>query len=86
MYKVYILENLDGMRYTGSTDNLEERLVMHNDISANKAKFHRTTYKKGPWKIIFQKEFCTRKEALKFEKYLKTGVGREWLERARRGE
>ena len=58
---------------------------MHNDIDKNKAKFHRTTYRNGPWEVILSKEFKTRKEALNFEKYLKTGKGREWLERARRG-
>ena len=85
MYYAYVLENNLGKRYKGSTDNLSERLEMHNDTDPEKAKFHRTTYKKGPWKIIFNKEFETRKEALHFEHFLKTGVGREWLERARRG-
>ena len=74
------------MTYTGSTMNLNKRFLLHNDTTKEKAKFHRTTHNKGPWEIIFQKEFYTRVEALKFEKYLKTGVGREWLERARRGE
>lgn len=85
LYFVYILENSQGKHYTGSTDNLVERLEMHNDTSKEKMRFHRTTFKKGPWKIIFSKEFNTRQEAVKFEKYLKTGVGRGWLERARRG-
>lgn len=57
---------------------------MHNSDSYEKARFHRTTFKKGLWHIIFKKEFSTRNEALKFEKFLKTGKGREWLERARR--
>ncbi len=82
MFFVYIIENAIGKRYTGSTSNLMDRLTMHNDTTKEKAKFHRTTYKKGPWKIIFQKQCETRKEALDFEKYLKTGAGRE---RARRG-
>jgi putative endonuclease len=86
MYKVYVLENKNGMTYTGSTGNLEERLMLHNDETLEKSRFHKTTYKKGPWKVCFQKEFCTRKEALQFEKYLKTGAGRDWLGRARRGE
>ncbi len=85
MYYVYVLENPKRKRYTGSTDNLEERLFFHNDTSLEKAKFHRTTFKKGPWKIIFKKEFSTRNEAIEFEKFLKTGKGRDWLERARRG-
>jgi putative endonuclease len=85
MFSVYVLENPRGKRYTGSTSNLDERLVYHNDTSAEKARFHKTTYKKGPWRIIFSKEFKSRNEALGFEKYLKTGKGRQWLERARLG-
>ena len=82
MFFVYIIENTKGKRYTGSTSDLMDRLAMHNDTTKEKARFHRTTYNKGPWKIVFQKEFETRKEALDFEKFLKTGIGRE---RARRG-
>jgi len=81
MFNVYVIENQTGRRYKGSTDDLEERLAMHNDLSIEKAKFHRTTYKKGPWKLIFSKSFETRTEALKFEKFLKMGSGRDWLER-----
>ncbi|HLD60724.1 MAG TPA: GIY-YIG nuclease family protein [Patescibacteria group bacterium] len=79
MYFAYVLENEQGNHYTGNTDNTEERLEMHNDISPGKARFHRTTYKKGPWKIIFVKEFLTRKDAMEFEKFLKTSSGRRWL-------
>jgi putative endonuclease len=86
MFFAYVIENPKNKTYTGSTDNLSERLEMHNDVDPEKAKFHRTTYKKGHWRLIFKKEFQTRQEALKFEKFLKTGKGREWLERARRGE
>ncbi len=85
MYTVYVIKNLKGKKYTGSTRNLNERLEMHNDISKDRAKFHKATYKKGHWKVIFKKEFETREEALRFEKFLKTGRGREWLECARRG-
>ncbi len=86
MYETYILENTFGKKYIGQTKSLPERLLMHNDVSPEKARFHRTTYKKGPWVVIFKKEFETRSEALKFEKFLKTGKGKDWLEDARRGE
>jgi len=79
MYETYVLENTCGKRYTGQTESLSERLLMHNDVLPEKAKFHKTTYGKGPWKIIFTKSFETRIEAMKFEKYLKTGAGRKWL-------
>ncbi|MBI4708989.1 MAG: GIY-YIG nuclease family protein [Candidatus Portnoybacteria bacterium] len=80
-----MIENPKGKKYTGSTNDLNKRLDTHNDETPEKAKFHRTTFKKGPWKIIFKKEFTTRKEAIQFERFLKTGKGREWLEQARRG-
>lgn len=81
MYSTYVLENPKGRRYTRSTNDFAERLRMHNDTSSEKARFHRTTYRKGPWKLIFEKQFSSREDALRLEKYLKTGVGREWLER-----
>jgi putative endonuclease len=81
MFQVYVIENLKGKKYTGSTDDISERLEMHNDLSLEKFKFHKTTYKKGPWKLIFSKDFASRGEALTFEKYLKSGKGREWLEK-----
>ena len=85
MFYTYVIENEKQKKYTGSTQDILDRLKMHNDTSPEKARFHRTTYKKGPWAIIFTKEFKTRSEALKFEKFLKTGAGRDWLERTRRG-
>jgi putative endonuclease len=85
MFFAYVLENSNKKRYTGSTDNLEERLSFHNDNSPEKAKFHRTTYKRGPWEIVFKKSFETQQEALEFERFLKTGIGRRWLEGARHG-
>jgi len=85
MFWVYQIQNKEGKKYIGSTENLEDRLKMHNDISPEKAKFHRTTYRKGPWSLIFYKQFQTRQEILEFERFLKTGKGREYLERARLG-
>ena len=85
MFVVYVIKNFKNKIYTGSTSNLQDRLKMHNNISSEKAKFHRTTYKKGPWKIVFFKEFETRPDALKFEGFLKTGKGRAWLKCARLG-
>jgi len=85
MFIVYVIKNKKNKKYTGSTENLVDRLKMHNDISPTKARFHKTTFKKGPWKLVFSKSFNTRKGALEFERFLKTGKGREGLERARHG-
>jgi putative endonuclease len=33
------------------------------------------------WKLIYKEEFETKTEAFKREKWLKTGIGREYLKR-----
>jgi predicted GIY-YIG superfamily endonuclease len=45
MYETYVLENIQGKHYIGSTQSFDERLLMHNNTSPEKAKFHRTTYR-----------------------------------------
>ncbi len=66
MYYTYILENQLGILYIGQTGNPDIRFNWHN---TGKSKF---TKNKGPWEVIFTKEFQTRIEAIKFEKYLKS--------------
>jgi len=40
----------------------------------------RYTYKqKGPWQLIHKEKYSTRGEAMKREKFLKSGRGREWI-------
>ena len=33
----------------------------------------------GPWELVFSKEFSSRVDAMRFEKFLKTGKGREYI-------
>jgi len=79
MFTTYVLENIKGKRYIGSTADFQKRLATHNDLSPVIARFHKTAYKRGPWRVVFLKEFGMRSEATAFERYLKTGKGREWL-------
>ena len=65
MFKVYIIENLSGKLYIGQTSNLRDRLLRHNRGG------YKFTSHKGPWKLLFEKDFNTRVEALSYEKYLK---------------
>ena len=51
--------------YVGYTNNLKERLKKHN--SSKGAKFT----KGNTWKIIYKKKFNLKKDAMKFEYYLK---------------
>jgi putative endonuclease len=59
--------------YTGFTSNLPLRLQSHNEFGKDWTAGYR------PWRIIFTKEFPGKKEAMVFEKWLKSGVGREFI-------
>ncbi len=76
MYKVYVIySNMAGKYYTGQTEDLERRLKEHNEGTLGKF-----TKNKGPWELVYFEEFKTREEALKREKYLKTGAGRDFVQ------
>ena len=66
MYFTYVLENEAGRLYIGQTSTKEGRLFRHNSNMVI------STRNKGPWKMIFNKEFATRKEAVDYELYLKS--------------
>ena len=66
MFAVYILESLkNGKWYYGSTGRLTERITDHN------TNHHHYTGGKGPWKLIFRRDFDDLSTALAFEKELK---------------
>lgn len=73
-YYTYVIKSTTtGKLYTGHTENVKRRLDEHNE-------FHgRYTSGKGPWLLVYTEEFATRAEAMKREKYLKTGIGRKYL-------
>ena len=62
--------------YTGYTSDIQKRLLSHQELG-NKD----WTTKYRPWKLIFTKEFTNKSDAMKFEKWLKTGVGREFIKK-----
>jgi len=74
---VYILhsENDPKRFYSGVTDDLENRLKIHNQ---GKCK-HTSTH--IPWKIKTAIAFTDRKKALDFEKYLKKASGRAFAKK-----
>jgi putative endonuclease len=73
MYTVYVLQNPQGILYKGLTSNLHVRIQQHNDGLSP------WTKNKGPWTLVYHKEFSSRSEATQYEKFLKTGKGREFL-------
>lgn len=72
-YFVYIILNKNDQIYIGQTNNLEDRLLRHNSGT------QKYTKGKGPFELIYFEQFQTRSEAMKREKALKSGKGREWI-------
>ncbi|MHB8929783.1 MAG: GIY-YIG nuclease family protein [Melioribacteraceae bacterium] len=73
-YFIYVIRSKEGFTYTGMTEDLRKRIAEHNNKSLS------FWTKRGTnWKVIYCEEFDLKSDALKREKWLKTGVGREYL-------
>jgi putative endonuclease len=71
-YFVYILYSPIFIRtYTGQTDNLDNRLLLHNSGKVKSTKPYQ------PWKLIYSECFKNRSEAMKKEKWFKSSRGRK---------
>lgn len=76
-FVVYILYSKKfGKNYTGFTSNLIERFKSHN-LLAKKG----FTIKFRPWEVIYVEFFNSKSDAMKREKFLKTGMGREFIKK-----
>lgn len=76
MYYVYFLKSLrNNDLYIGSTENVFNRLKKHNLGEVKSTQFYR------PWELLGFEEFKTRSEAVRRERFLKTGQQKELLKR-----
>ena len=77
MFIVYVLQSeKDAERfYVGLCTDLEERLSNHNTGGTP------YTAELRPWKVIVSIHFENRQKAEAFERYLKSGSGREFCRR-----
>jgi putative endonuclease len=74
MWFAYALRSeTDGGFYVGMTSNPERRVKEHN------AGYGQSTRSRGPFEIVYVERCDSRLEARKREKFLKSGVGREFL-------
>ena len=75
MYTVYVLYSRQYQKsYVGFTSDLPSRLLSHNELG------HKGwTIKYRPWEVVFTELFETKKDAMNREKWLKSGVGREFV-------
>lgn len=77
MQYVYILRSVkDKELYVGCTQNLKNRLTLHNAKKVVATK-HRT-----PLKLIHYEAFLNKNDAFAREQFLKTGWGRNYLNKA----
>lgn len=67
-WSVYILECIDGTYYTGSSNNVERRIIEHNTNNSLGAKYTKT---RRPIKLIYSKHIGSRGDALKEELRIK---------------
>ncbi len=74
MYYTYAIKSLSrNYIYVGLTDNLERRFDEHQEGKNKSTKAYR------PFKLIHSEIHDTRIAAREKEKYLKSGVGKEFL-------
>ncbi|HSA83732.1 MAG TPA: GIY-YIG nuclease family protein [Patescibacteria group bacterium] len=75
MFYTYVLKSISyGTRYVGSAEDVNKRLIEHN---AGKVRY---TKGRRPWKLIYKESYKSRSEAMKREKFLKSGQGRNFLD------
>lgn len=76
MYYVYVLRSLKNAKlYTGSTNSIDKRLQEHNNGLSKATKYNR------PFELLHLETFTNRSEAYNREMYLKTGKGREEVQK-----
>jgi predicted GIY-YIG superfamily endonuclease len=71
VYYVYIIQSIrfPNRLYTGFSENIINRLSYHNTgLSSYTSKYR-------PWKLLCCVSFIDKKQALNFERYLKTASG-----------
>jgi putative endonuclease len=74
MFYVYVLRSTkSGRLYTGFTSDLRKRLGEHQRSLAP------YTRSRGPYELIYYEACRNASDALMREKYLKTGVGKRYL-------
>ncbi|MFH1404596.1 MAG: GIY-YIG nuclease family protein [Patescibacteria group bacterium] len=77
MYYVYILRNQEDMSlYKGWTSDLRKRMQKHVQKSTRT-----TRVREGEYELIWYCAFLTKYQAIRFEKYLKSGSGRAFAKK-----
>jgi len=74
MYSVYVLMSEgDGKLYTGCTKDVKMRVALHNVGRV------RATRNRRPFMLVYSESYANRQDAMRRERYLKSGWGRRFL-------
>lgn len=75
-FVVYILYSRKfNKNYNGFTSNLIERFKSHNSLGTKGY-----TLKFRPWEVVYVEFHYCKSDAINREKYLKSGIGREFIQ------
>jgi putative endonuclease len=72
-YTYLLLSNRDNRFYTGCTNDLRRRVLAHNAGQV------RSTASRAPLELIYYEACLNRDDALRRERFLKTGKGKRFL-------
>jgi len=76
MHGVYILKSKkDNSLYTGYSTNVKERVLEHQKGQVYSTRHHR------PLEVIYCELYKNRKDAMKREKFFKSGWGRNYIKK-----
>jgi putative endonuclease len=74
VYYVYVLKSKkDNLLYIGQTNNLQNRLKRHMSGHVESTRYRR------PLNLVYFEELTNRSEAMRREKFLKSGEGHKFL-------
>ena len=76
MFSVYVLRSLStGRHYVGHCANVVQGVGQHNHGIS------KSTKNRGPWELVYSEDYATRSEAVRRERFFKSGRGREDLKK-----
>ena len=76
MYIVYVIKSEErNYTYISLTNNLKRRFKEHNEGK------NKTTKPYKPFTLVLSEQFEVRPEAREREKYLKSGIGRDYIKK-----
>src|ERR1051325_1032570 len=76
IFWVYILQNPNGKFYVGQTEDLDARVVFHNQTDNHDGHF---TRKNGPWKLVWSELHDSRQSAMNRERQIKRMKSAKWI-------